>query len=115
MNCELYNLKPKITFIKEIIVLLDIPNVAFPKKVNAKQVKNIKSILPFSFRKPISINNKVKFTIKDKTYIKTTNNKGQAKLTINLKAGKKYTVKVGFKSTSKYGTTTLTKQIKVIR
>ena len=58
---------------------------------------------------------KVKFKIKGKTYIRTTNNKGQAKITINLKAGKKYTVKVGFKNTKIYGTTTLTKKIRVIK
>ena len=69
------------------------------KNANKKAIKNVK----------------VKFVIKGKTYIKTTNSKGQVKLTINLKAGKKYTVKVGFKNTAYYGTTTLTKQIKVIR
>ena len=58
---------------------------------------------------------KVKFKIKGKTYFRTTNSKGQAKITINLKANKKYTVKVGFKSTETYGTTTLTKKIKVIK
>ncbi len=58
---------------------------------------------------------KVKFKIKGKTYYRTTNSKGQAKITINLKANKKYTVKVSFKSTKTYGTTTLTKKIKVIR
>ena len=65
-------------------------------------------------KKPIK-NVKVKFKIKGKTYIKTTNGKGQAKITINLKANRKYTVKVGFQSTKTYGTTTLTKKIKVIK
>ena len=69
------------------------------KDANKKAIKNVK----------------VKFKIKGKTYIKTTNKKGQAKLTINLKANKKYTVNVGFKSTKKYGTTTLTKKIKVVK
>ena len=69
------------------------------KDANKKAIKNVK----------------VKFKIKGKTYICTTNSKGQAKIKINLKAGKKYTVKVGFKDTRHYGTTTLTKKIKVIK
>ncbi len=68
------------------------------KDANKKAIKNVK----------------VKFKIKGKTYIKKTNSKGQAKITVNLKIGK-YTVKVGFKNTAKYGTTTLTKKIKVIK
>ena len=64
-------------------------------------------------KKPIK-HVKVKFKLNGKTFIKTTNAKGQAKITINLKANKKYTVKVGFKSTKTYGTATLTKKIKVI-
>ena len=64
-------------------------------------------------KKPIK-HVKVKFKLNGKTLIKTTNAKGQAKITINLKANKKYTVKAGFKSTKTYGTTTLTKKIKVI-
>lgn len=69
------------------------------KTANKKAIKNVK----------------VKFKIKGKTYIRTTNSKGQAKITINLKVNKKYTVKVSFKSTKTYGTTTLTKKIKVIK
>lgn len=69
------------------------------KDANKKAIKNVK----------------VKFKIKGKTYIKTTNRKGQAKLTINLKPNKKYTVKIAFKSTKTYGTTALTKKIKVVK
>ena len=36
-------------------------------------------------------------------------------MTINLSVGKKYAVKVGFKSTNYYGTTTITKKIAVIK
>lgn len=68
------------------------------KDANKKAMKNVK----------------VTFKIKGKTYIRTTNSKGQAKITINLKTGK-YTVKVGFKNTAYYGTTTLTKKITVIK
>lgn len=68
------------------------------KDANKKAIKNVK----------------VKFKIKGKTYIRITDRKGQAKLKITLKPGK-YTVKVGFKHTAYYGTSTLTKQIKVIK
>jgi hypothetical protein len=69
------------------------------KDANKKAMKNVK----------------VKFKINGKTYYRTTNSKGQAKITINLKVNKKYTVKVSFRSTSDYGTTSLTKKIKVIK
>lgn len=59
-------------------------------------------------------NVKVTFKIKGKTYVEKTDSNGKASIKINLKPGK-YTVKVGFKDTSYYGTTTLTKKIKVIR
>lgn len=68
------------------------------KDANKKAIKNVK----------------VKFKINGKTYIRTTNSKGQAKITINLKIGE-YTVKVGFKNTAYYGTATLTKKINVIK
>lgn len=89
--------KPTIKASKTTIRKKGIYTVTF-KDANKKAIKNVK----------------VKFQIKGKTYIRTTNSKGQAKLTMNLKAGK-YTVKVGFKSTAKYGTTTLTKKIKVTK
>ena len=68
------------------------------KDANKKAIKNVQ----------------VKFKIKGKTYIKTTNSKGEAKLKINSKPGK-YTVKVGFKNTKYYGTTTLTEKINVVK
>ena len=68
------------------------------KDANKKAIKNVK----------------VKFTIKGKTYIRITDSKGQTKLKITLKPGK-YSVKVGFKHTAYYGTSTLTKQIIVIK
>lgn len=78
--------------------------------------KNKQFVVTFKDANKKAINNvKVKFKINGKTIYKTTNSKGQAKLTVNLKANKKYTVKVGFKSTKTYGTTTLTKKIKVIK
>ncbi|WP_405280429.1 hypothetical protein [Methanobrevibacter sp.] len=78
--------------------------------------KNGKFVVTFKNANKKAIKNvKVKFKINGKTYFKTTNAKGQAKITIKLKANKKYTVKVGFKSAETYGTTTLTKKIKVIK
>lgn len=77
--------------------------------------KNGKFVVTFKdTNKKVIKNVKVKFKIKGKTYIRTTNSKGQAKITINLKTGK-YTVKVGFKNTNYYGTTTLTKKISVVK
>ena len=78
--------------------------------------KNGKFVVTFKNANKKAIKHvKVKFKINGKTYFKTTNAKGQAKITINLKANKKYIIKVGFKSTETYGTTTLTKKIKVIK
>ena len=78
--------------------------------------KNKKFVVTFKDANKKAIKHvKVKFKINGKTYFKTTNAKGQAKITINLKENKKYTVKVGFKSTKTYGTTTLTKKIRVIK
>ena len=68
------------------------------KDANKKAIKNVK----------------VTFKIKGKTYTRTTNSKGQAKITVNLNPGK-YSVKVGFKNTKYYGTTILTKKITVIK
>ena len=68
------------------------------KDANKKAIKNVK----------------VTFKIKGKTYTRTTNSKGQAKITVNLNPGK-YSVKLGFKNTKYYGTTTLTKKITVIK
>ena len=77
--------------------------------------KKGKFVVTFKNANKAMKNVKVKFKIKGKTYYKTTNSKGQAKITINLKVNKKYTVKVSFKSTKTYGTTSLTKKIKVIK
>ena len=75
--------------------------------------KNGKFTVTFKDANKNAIKNvKVKFTVNGKTYVKTTNAKGQAMIKLNLKAGK-YTVKAGFKSTSIYGTTILTKKVTV--
>lgn len=93
-------------------------NVVKPiiKASKTKIRKNGKFVVTFKDANKKAIKHvKVKFKIKGKTYIRTTNNKGQAKIVIKLKPNRKYTVKVGFKSTEIYGTTTLTKKIKVIK
>ena len=78
--------------------------------------KNGKFVVTFKNANKKAIKHvKVKLKINGKTYFKTTNAKGQVKITIKLKVNKKYTVKVGFKSAETYGTTTLTKKIKVIK
>lgn len=93
----------KVTVIKPII-----------KASKLKIRKKGKFTVTFNANKKAIKNVQIKFKIKGKTYIKTTNSKGQAKIPINLKPGK-YTVKVGFKNTKYYGTTTLTEKIKVIK
>ena len=57
---------------------------------------------------------KVKFRLNGKTYIKTTDKKGQAKLKVKVKLGI-YKLKTSFKSTKVYGATVFTNKIKVIK
>lgn len=77
--------------------------------------KNGKFVVTFKDANKKAIKNvQVQFKIKGKTYVQTTNSKGQAKITVNAKPGK-YTVKVGFKNTNYYGTTSLSKRITVVK
>lgn len=57
-------------------------------------------------------NKTVKFTIKNKTYTKTTNSKGQASLTIKLADGT-YSIKTSYGGNSHYKSSKLTKKFKV--
>ncbi len=56
----------------------------------------------------------IKFRFNGKTYTRTTDNKGVAKLKINVKLGT-YNIKTSFKSTKLYGATVFTNKIKVIK
>ncbi len=84
------------------------------KASNLKIHKKGKFVVTFKdANKKVLKNVKVKFKVNGKTYIQTTNSKGQAKITMNSLG--KYTVKVGFKNTKYYGTTTLTKKVTVVK
>ena len=57
---------------------------------------------------------KVKFRLNGKTYVKTTDKKGQAKLKAKAKLGT-YKLKTSFKSTKVYGATVFTNKIRIIK
>ncbi len=92
-------------------------NVIKPKLTALKtKLKNKKDQFTVSFKDAngkIIKNTKVKFTLNGKTYIRTTNYKGQASIPISLKVGKWYNVKTSFQSTKTYGETALITKIKV--
>lgn len=83
-------------------------------KTKVKKNRNLVVTFKTCDKKAIK-NVKVKIKIKGKTYVKKTNKKGQVKIKIKLKANKKYTVRASFKSAKTYGTTSLTKKIKVTK
>ena len=84
------------------------------KASSLKVHKKGKFVVTFkNANKKVLKNVKVTFKVNGKTYIRTTNSKGQAKITMNTLG--KYAVKVGFKNTAKYGTTTLTKKVNVVK
>ena len=90
-------LSPKITAVSKKIKKGKYFQVIF-KDSNGKVIKN----------------QRVVFKIGKKTYVKTTNSKGIAKLKINLKIGT-YSIKNYFKSRSLYGGTSITTKIKVVK
>ena len=91
-------LKPKLTALKtQLKNKKDQFTVSF-KDANGKAIKNTK----------------VKFVLNGKTYTRTTDDKGQAKIDISLKVGNTYEVKASFYSTAIYGETTLTTKIKIV-
>lgn len=90
-------LSPKITAVSKKIKKGKYFQVIF-KDSNGKVIKN----------------QRVVFKVGKKTYEKTTNSKGIAKLKINLKIGT-YSIKNYFKSRSLYGGTSITTKIKVVK
>lgn len=82
---------------------------------NTKVKRNSNLVVMFKDKDGKYIKNtKVKFRLNGKTYFKTTNSLGQAKLKVAIKLGT-YTLKTSFRSTKLYGATVFSNRIKVIK